>query len=55
MLDIDGEPRQKPSNRLERSTLNTWVFGLVVFLTIEACALGIVVLIWMIDNGYLFK
>jgi len=55
MLDIDGDPNQKPSHRLDRPTLNTWIFGLIVFLTVEACALGIVVLIWMIDSGYLFK
>jgi hypothetical protein len=40
-------------NVKSRAALNTWIFGLFVFLVIESCALSIVVLIWMAGNGYL--
>ncbi|HWQ84764.1 MAG TPA: hypothetical protein VN363_09365 [Anaerolineales bacterium] len=55
MIDIDGDPNQKPSNRLSRSSLNSWIFGLVIFLIVEICALGVVVFMWMVDSGILLR
>lgn len=55
LMNLDGDPNQKPSNRLDRSSLGSMIFGLVIMVLIESCVLGVVVLIWMIDNGYLFK
>jgi len=39
-------------NGKSRAALNTWIFGLFVFLVIESCALGILVLIWMAGSGF---
>lgn len=41
-------------NEKSKAELNTWMFGLFVFLVIESCALGMVVMIWMAGNGYLW-
>jgi len=53
-MEPQAEQNQKPSARMDRSTLGSWIFALLLLLTIESCVLGVVVVMWMIASGYLF-
>lgn len=51
---MQDSPKPRHSRRMDRSTLGLWIFALAVFLFVESCVLGVIVLMWMIDAGYLF-